>query len=148
MTDIGTLGGPDAVIAYMNARGQIAGWSYTNSTPNAVTGVPTTEPFLWQDGHMQDLGTLGGTQRGGELAQQCVARLLAAATWPETCPAIRSFGTAADMIDLGTLGGDNASAFFVNDAGVVVGRADLPDGTHHAFMWQNGPHAGSAVGQR
>jgi len=42
------------------------------------------------------------------------------------------------MIDLGTLGGQNGSANGVNQNGVVVGNAQLPDRTHHAFLWMNG----------
>jgi probable HAF family extracellular repeat protein len=60
--DIGTLGGPDAVPGTgINNRGQITGSSYINSVPNPSTGVPTADPFLWEDGNMIDLGSFGGT---------------------------------------------------------------------------------------
>src|SRR5437763_1885608 len=61
MRDIGTLGGPDAVMTLMNGSGQITGVSYTSATPNAATGICTLDLFLWQNGKMRDLGGLGGT---------------------------------------------------------------------------------------
>lgn len=51
------------------------------------------------------------------------------------------------LTDLGTLGGDNASALWLNDAGEVVGYADLPPNppgcmglacVDHGFLWKRG----------
>lgn len=42
------------------------------------------------------------------------------------------------IIDLGTLGGSGSAALAVNNMGQVVGQAGAPDGTMHAFLWENG----------
>lgn len=39
--------------------------------------------------------------------------------------------------DLGTLGGSTSVAIGVNEAGEVVGSADLPSGRGHAFLWSS-----------
>jgi probable HAF family extracellular repeat protein len=41
------------------------------------------------------------------------------------------------LTDLGTFGGSNGLATWINDAGEVVGEADFPgDATHDAFLWR------------
>jgi probable HAF family extracellular repeat protein len=133
MRDLGTLGGPDAVANFINRRDQIAGAAATNS------GLPTFDPFLWEDGRMTDLGTLGGTfgipnglnNRGQVVGQSNLAgdQISHPFLWTNPGP----------MQDLGTLGGSSGVALGINDVGQVIGTADLlGDQTSHAFVWQNG----------
>jgi probable HAF family extracellular repeat protein len=41
------------------------------------------------------------------------------------------------LIDLGTLGGNEAIAFDINNNSQVVGRSQIADGQIHAFLWEN-----------
>ena len=138
MRDLGTLGGPDAQSYLQNQRGQIAGWSDTNSRLHAATGAPTIDPFLWQDGRMTDLGGLGGTlgfvnglNNRGEVAGQSYL--------PGDQTAHPYLWNGQRMIDLGTLGGDLGAATYVNDRGDVAGWSfTTGDQGFHGFLWHNG----------
>jgi len=146
LQDLGTLGsGTDSAAFLINQRGQIAGWSFTNTIVNPTTGTPTLDPFFWdKTAGMIDLGTLGGTagqafalnNRGQVVGQSNTQGDAAchAFLWDKT----------AGMRDLGTLGGEDAAAIALNDAGDVVGQAGLPGSVScdqwpvHAFLWRKG----------
>jgi probable HAF family extracellular repeat protein len=143
MTDVGTLGGNDSPPfgnPAINESGQVAGCSFLNSIPNPVTGIPTTDPFLWtKDGGMQDLGTLGGTvgfplsmNNRGQVAGN--SNLAGDLTFHPFL-----WDKKNKMKDLGTLGGDNGTLDQINEAGDVVGKADLPGSQlHDGFLWRKG----------
>jgi len=114
------------------------GFSYTSFTPNETTGIPTQDPFLWDNGKMRDLGNLGGTVSFGQCANNRGDIIGRSNLLGDT--SFHAFlWRNGRMRDLGTLGGDNSEAIWINDAGEIAGSADLP-GTdlHDAARWKNG----------
>ena len=149
LQDLGTLGGsPDALATLINERGQIAGVSYTSSTPNADNGlcgsnVPGQDPFLWEKGAggMTDIGTFGGTcgepQGLNNLGQVVGLSYLAGNLTYH--PFLWDKRSHSPLSDLGTFGGDNGLANWINDRGEVAGSADFSGNQiHHAFLWKKG----------
>jgi probable HAF family extracellular repeat protein len=136
--DLGTLGGPDAQAYAINQRGQIAGQSFTSYNPNPDSGIPTIDPFLWDQGAMIDLGNLGGdiswtvwlNERGqvGGTSYLAGDQARHAFLWDHGV-----------LTDLGTLGGTNSSTEWLSNGGEVVGGSQTPGNqTVHAVVWSRG----------
>jgi probable HAF family extracellular repeat protein len=140
--DLGTLGGTDAMAVSINESGQIIGNSYTSSDPSPACSFPgfdsfATGAFLWKNGAMTNLGSLGGSctnatainNRGQVVGYSYLAE---DATFH---PFIWDQGS---FRDLGTTG-DFGYAATLNDAGDVVGWQASPDGNAiHATLWSRG----------
>ena len=145
MRDLGTLGtGTDAFPgpSCANERnGQVTGFSFIDSTPNPGTGVPTEHAFLWENGKMTDLGTLGGTLVGFDAAQ-CVNNRgqVAGVSTLSGDQIIHPFlWDHGVLTDLGTLGGDFTITTWLNNGGEVVGGTTLAgEAEFHATLWRDG----------
>ena len=145
MRDIGDLGGPDAYAIYINDRGQIAGSSFTSAVSNPSTGIPTIHPFLWEKGKgMKDLGTLGGTIAQAVNGMNEGGEVVGATTMAGDQTHHPFLWDGKRLNDLGTFGGPNGEAAWINSEGDVVGLAQptnvctVGPGGGHAFLWRHG----------
>ena len=143
MTDIGTLGGPDAEGVFINRRGQIAGDSYTNDVPNADSGIPTDLPFLWTPGKkMQNLGSFSGDEINTDEGLNDKGEVIGSLFLAGDQSAHPYLWNGKRLIDLGTFGGPYGDAQSINDAGEVVGAAQttkqcqVGGATQIAFLWK------------
>ena len=142
ITDLGTLGSDPESKAYaINNLGQVVGYSAPVQGPEAGR-----RGFLWDNGTMVDLGTLGGDHSeayGINDLGQVVGR--------SSTPVGENHGHAFiwqdnSMRDLGTLGGWWSEAYGINNGGLVVGYARTIDNDADAFQWEDNGNGGTMTG--
>jgi len=162
LIDLGSLpGGSSSYTNAINSHDQIVGQSQ-NGLIDPLTGIPEFVAAVWQDGRVIDLGTFGG---GFSLAtannnrQQVVGCAFNDVPDPFTPTGVfygifglgpqqlRAFRWQGKQLqDLGTLGGPDACAVWVNDRGQIAGASftnsdvnpatSLP--TLDPFLWEHG----------
>ena len=132
MIDLGSLdGAPDSVATAINDRGQVVGISIKDST-----AVDFGDGFIWQDGRMRPLGTLGGSGVA-PLAINNRGQVVGLAQIPGDVTAHAFVWQQGRMIDLGTLPGDGFSeAIDITDRGQVLGTSCSSDGCR-ATLWDD-----------
>lgn len=138
MQPLGTLGGADSQANGVNNSGQVVGSAsiVDNTDPSDPFEYP--HAFLWQNGSMQDLGTLGGDQSyayGINDTGQVVGQAVVGGAGDP--PGHAFLWQNNSMQDLGTLGGYLSLAQAINNSGQVVGWSHLPNWNKHAFLWKD-----------
>jgi probable HAF family extracellular repeat protein len=133
LTDLGTLGGDNGQALWLNDAGEVIGQA-------DLPGSLVHHGFLWRNGVMTDLGTLGSTSFAEEINShgQVVGR---SRTGDPTNPIQHAFlwEDGGPMIDLNALIPANSSlllldAAYINDRGEIAGHGLTPNGENHAFL--------------
>jgi probable HAF family extracellular repeat protein len=155
LTDLGSLpGGNNSDANAINNRGLIIGWS-ENGVIDPLLGIPEVEAVAYKNGGIINLGTFGGNQSFGlETNNRDQVVGWALNTIPDPISPWGPFGTQMRAFlwqngmkrDLGTLGGPDSLAYYVNDRSQVAGAAftdstinpvtGMP--TLHPFFWEDG----------
>jgi probable HAF family extracellular repeat protein len=155
--DLGTLGGQNSWMNWgeINDRGQVVGDSETAVLdPNGedICGFGThltCRPFLWQNGHMSALPTLGGNNgqasainNRGQIVGFAENGVVDSSCPPGTTnnrialPVLWEHGKAQA---LPTVGSDlDGVAFWINDQGQAAGYSGTCTAALHAVSWENG----------
>lgn len=135
--DLGTLGGYESVAVAINSHGIVVGFAQ-NAIPDPILGQQF-RAFRWQDGVMQDLGTLGtGADASANTMNERgeIAGIAFTNDVPVTDPFLWENGR---MIDLGGLGGTASDSFegpVMNARGQVVGESNLAGDVYfHPYLW-------------
>jgi probable HAF family extracellular repeat protein len=133
VTNVGSLGG-SAVGYGLSSAGQVLGKSEISAggdqhtfTWNRSIGIFDVDAFIGQH-----LNPCDGNPCEGTNSHQAIVGYYGA---PAAFHAFLWMPPRNQVQDLGTLGGSTSIAIGINDAGEVVGGADIPAGPKHAFLW-------------
>jgi probable HAF family extracellular repeat protein len=136
ITDLGTLGGGGSFANGINNAGDVVG--------GAALANGRTHAFLYHDGVMADLGAPPGNTYTQAYAINSSSQIVGTAEFEDNPPPYNYVHAlvwqGGTLTDLGTLGGLNSEAKAINDAGDVVGYADLgsPSYATDAFLYHHG----------
>lgn len=139
LTDIGHLNGQPYAIAHgINHGIAVVGESDVGLVTHA---------FVYTNGAMTDLGTLGNIAASGYSSAQAINNLdqiVGEASLSDVSVIHAVLYAAGGKTDLGALGGNYSSAAALNRAGVIVGESDIVQAgvtNVHAFVYTNGAGA-------
>jgi probable HAF family extracellular repeat protein len=146
ITDLGNLGYPTARAAGINESGQVAGTSYLAQRVEYNVGcvprhrpcfVHPEHPFLWSEGKITDLGTLGNGLFAEGTAINGVGEVAGFSNLKSGERHAFVFHNGK-LTDLGSTG-QESRAFAIDDSGVVAGSESIPgEGHTDAVLWANG----------
>lgn len=125
VVDLGSLGGSQSTAYRISESGQSAGWSRTS------TGI--SQAVTHSGGSLGSLASPGEAQANGLNSAGLVVG--SSNALGRSSAMLWQQGTA---VDLGTLGGSDAWAMDVNNAGQIVGGSVTASGAGRAFLYQNG----------
>ena len=116
----------------INASGQVVGWAYLSDNE-------TSHAFLYSNGTMTDLQTLGGSSSDAWARSINANGQIVGYSYIASGPYHACLWSNGNITDLGTLGGGQSEAYSINSAGQIVGNSVTKGGAAwHACLWSNG----------
>ena len=138
--DLGTLGGTNTAANAINNLGQIVGQS------DVIGAVTQPHAFLYSNGVMKDLGTLGSNAIAPSSSAQAIndaGQIAGYSTASNSAQHVHAFLYSGGVMTDLTPGTNDSKAYGINNLGKVVGETQIPDfqqfgNPNRAFVYSNG----------